>query len=99
MAGNLPLSYCLSINFNEARKFCTVENILNVRAILSWNMEPTPGDENFNPVWGNVLNARVQVAPFLLHKVPIPTLISEGMVNLHPPTPAALTLTHTLSSN
>jgi len=98
MAGNLPLSYCLSIDFNEARKFCSVENILNVRAILSWNMEPTPGDENFNPVWGNVLNARVQVAPFLFHKVPISTLVSEGMVKLDTATLGQIDLTQTLAS-
>jgi hypothetical protein len=66
LAGPLPLSYAVSVDFNELRKFCTTENILNVRAILSWNLEPTAGDPNFVPVWGNVLNARVQVQKQLL---------------------------------
>jgi len=69
LAGPLPLSYAVSVDFNEARKFCTTENILNVRAILSWNLEPTAGDPNFVPVWGNVLNARVQVQKQLLIKL------------------------------
>ena len=85
-AGPLPLSYCVSIDFNEARKFCTTENILNVRAILSWNIEPPPGNESFFPPWGNVLNARVQVAPITIGKIPIYTLISEGLIKIDPTT-------------
>ncbi len=34
-----------------------------MRAILSWNVAPTLGDPNFTPVWGNVVEADVQVAP------------------------------------
>ena len=66
VAGPLPLSYAVAVDCNEPRKFCSTENILNVRAILSWNLEPTAGDPNFVPVWGNVLNARVQVQKQLL---------------------------------
>jgi hypothetical protein len=82
LAGPLPLSYCVSVDFKEAHKFCTAENILNVRAILSWNLEPTPGDPNFLPPWGNVLDVRVQVAPLLIAKVPLKTLVSEGLVKV-----------------
>ena len=84
--GPLPLSYCVSIDFNEAHKFCTTENILNVRAILSWNIEPPAGDENFFPPWGNVRNARVQVAPVTIGKIPIFTLIAEGILKIDPTT-------------
>jgi len=80
----LPLSYSVSVNFNEARKFCTTENILNVRAILSWNLDPTPGDPNFIPPWGNVINARVQVAPRTFFHAPISTLLSEGILKIDP---------------
>ncbi len=83
LAGPLPLSYCVSIDLKEAHKFCTSENILNVRAILSWNLEPTPGDPNFSPPWGNVLDARVQVAPLIITKVPIGMLVSEGLVKVN----------------
>ncbi|MGA2262508.1 MAG: hypothetical protein ABSH28_13865 [Acidobacteriota bacterium] len=84
LAGPLPLSYSASVNFTEARKFCSTENILQVRAILSWEWEPTPGDPNFIPVWGNVVNARVQVAPLFLIEVPIADLIAQKVVSIDP---------------
>ena len=96
--GPLPLSYAVSIDFNEAHKFCTRENILNVRAILSWSIEPTAGNPNFQPPWGNVLDTRVQVAPFLLSKVPIGTLVSEGLVKVDPTALAEIDLEQVLPS-
>ncbi len=84
LAGPLPLSYSASVNFNETRKLCFTENILQVRAILSWEWEPTPGDPNFIPVWGNVVNARVQVAPLFLPEVPIADLVAQKAVSIDP---------------
>jgi hypothetical protein len=84
LAGPLPLSYSTSVNFSAARKLCGTENILNVRAILSWNWEPTPGDPNFIPVWGNVVNARVQVAPWLIYEVPLGELVAEKVISIDP---------------
>src|SRR5882724_1561644 len=84
LAGSHPLSYCVSVPFNEPHKFCTVENVLNVRAILSWSLEPTPGDSTFSPPWGNVLDARVQVAKISLSIVPIDTLLNEGILKVDP---------------
>jgi len=80
--GPLPVSYAVNVDFNQARKFCTTENILNVRAILSWNLEPTPGDPDFNPIWGNVLNTRVQVAKRVLIDVPLKDLVSEKLLSV-----------------
>ena len=80
--GPLPVSYAVAVDFNQARKFCTTENILNVRAILSWSVEPTPGDENFDPIWGNVLNTRVQVAKRFLLDVPLKDLVAEKVLSL-----------------
>jgi len=79
--GPLPVSYAVYVDFNQARKFCTTENILNVRAILSWSVEPTPGDENFDPIWGNVLNTRVQVAKRFLLDVPLKDLVAEKVLS------------------
>ena len=79
LAGPLPVSYAVSVNFSQARKFCTTENILNVRAILSWELEPTPGDPNFTPIWGNVVNARVQVAKRFLFDFPLKDLVAENL--------------------
>ncbi len=80
--GARPLSYAVSVDFNEARKFCGSENIVNVRAILSWQWEPTPNDPNFIPVWGNVVNAKVQVAPRFLIDIPIATLIADKAITV-----------------
>jgi hypothetical protein len=80
----LPLSYAVSVDFSEAKKFCSTENIVHVRAILSWEWAPTPGDAAFIPVWGNVVNAEVQVAPRLLLEVPISELIAEKTISIDP---------------
>lgn len=79
-----PVSYSVEIPMDEARHFCTVENIVEVRAILSWNWEPPAGDENWIPPWGNVLDAKVQVAPWLLGKIGIGTLLTDKLITLDP---------------
>lgn len=84
LPGPLPLSYAVSVDFSAQQMFCTTENILNVRAILSWDWEPTPGDPNFIPVWGSVIDARVQVAPWLIYQVPIEVLIQQKKVSIDP---------------
>lgn len=94
--GPLPLSYAVSVEFNEPRKFCTTENILNVRAILSWNLEPTPGDPDFPPVWGNVLNARVQVQKKFL--IPLKELVAEKALTVEAAVLAGLDLDQSLPS-
>jgi hypothetical protein len=47
------------------RKFCFSSNIVRVRAILSWNIAPPPNTPNYTPVWGNIHNTHIQVAPRL----------------------------------
>jgi hypothetical protein len=84
LSGPLPLSYAVSVDFTAARKFCTTENIVNVRAILSWEWAPTAGDPAFIPVWGNVVNAEVQVAPLLLAEIPISELIAQKTISIDP---------------
>jgi hypothetical protein len=84
LAGPLPLSYSVSVDFHEVRKLCFTENIVQVRAILSWQLEPTPGDPNFPPVWGNVVDATVQVSPLLLFEVSIADLIAEKELSIKP---------------
>jgi len=84
LPGPLPVSYAVSINFKEARKFCKFENLVHVRAILSWEWAPPPGNPNFTPVWGNVVDAEVQVAPLLLYEVPIAQLVAEKALSIEP---------------
>jgi hypothetical protein len=96
--GPLPLSYAVSVNFNQPRKFCSTENILNVRAILSWNLEPTAGDPNFTPVYGNVLNARVQVQKRFFIDIPLKDLVAEKVLTIEPSIFANLDLDQPLPS-
>lgn len=45
------------------QKLCNNENIVKVKAILSWNQNPTPYGPNFTPTWGNVLTRNIQIRP------------------------------------
>lgn len=58
-----PLEYAVTLSISPLRKFCRTENLPLVRAILSWNHAPT--DPNTPPVWGNMLETRIQIDPFL----------------------------------
>ncbi len=61
-----PLCYVASVKLKDAkRQFCTKESLPRVRAILSWNWCPPPNQPNFNPVWGNRLDCRIQLRPFV----------------------------------
>jgi hypothetical protein len=82
-----PLEYAVSLPITPRRRFCFVENLPLVRAVLSWN-EP-PVDPDTPPVWGNVVDARIQVDPFLffdwpdlfeLPEVKIPPVL-EGLLD------------------
>jgi hypothetical protein len=44
-------------------KACTSENIVKVKAVLSWNVDPTPYGHNYNQPWGNTVIKNVQIRP------------------------------------
>ncbi|CEG12768.1 conserved hypothetical protein [groundwater metagenome] len=44
-------------------KICSKENIVKVKAILSWNVDPTPFGHTYMPAWGNVLTRSIQIRP------------------------------------
>jgi len=58
-----PLEYATTIEINPKKFFCFKENILKVRAILSWNFSPPVNTPNFIPVWGNVIESHIQIDP------------------------------------
>ncbi len=64
--GNKPLEYAVTVELSPEEKFCTVEHLPRVRAVLSWNNPPPPDDPDFVPVWGNVKEARIQIDPLKL---------------------------------
>jgi len=93
----LPLSYCVAADFNEARKFCNTENIVNVRAILSWNLEPPPA----TPTSRRPSQRSGRAGPggsLLLHEVPIAHLLAEGTLTLKPEALAAVDSAQKLAS-
>jgi len=63
LPGPKPLEYAVSLSIKPAKRWCIQENLPLVRAILSWNWAPPANTPNFNPVWGNVVEADVQGSP------------------------------------
>ncbi|TXE15015.1 hypothetical protein FUA26_00470 [Seonamhaeicola algicola] len=66
------LCYGVKLIINpKIRKRCSEEPVLpNVRAILSWNVEPPVNTPSYKPVWGNVKEARIQIAPKPQFQIP-----------------------------
>ncbi|MCZ6615326.1 MAG: hypothetical protein O6920_06060 [Chloroflexi bacterium] len=61
--GDKPLCYAVRKDFSSFKKLCQLENIVRVRAILSWDNPPPFNQPNWTPVFGNVLNVQVQIHP------------------------------------
>lgn len=63
----LPLTYSAQLR-KKTSKFSTCKNpvLPKMRVILSWNLEPPADSPDWNPVWGNVRDCRVQLKPFYL---------------------------------
>lgn len=57
------LEYDVSLEIKPRRAICQVNNIVLVRAILSWNVEPPPNSPNTPPIWGSVHNTHILIAP------------------------------------
>ena len=79
--GSHPLEYAVSLVIQPDRKFCFVNNLPLVRAILSWSTPPA-GPSTI-PVWGNVVETRIQIEGFRLI-VDLPDLLQEAQVKFPP---------------
>jgi hypothetical protein len=77
--GRHPLEYAVSLNINPERKFCSASNLPLVRGVLSWNIPPA--GPTTPPVWGNVLDARIQVAGYL-REAPLAELLTAADLSL-----------------
>ncbi|MEA1895910.1 MAG: peptidoglycan-binding domain-containing protein [Euryarchaeota archaeon] len=75
-----PLEYDVTLKLLPREKFCRIENLPKVRAILSWNNPPTPNDSDFSPVWGNVEEAQIQID--VLKFIPIGEFVNIAKVEL-----------------
>ena len=58
-----PYVHVVGVVLTPLRRFCSVPVLPRVRAILSWQHEPTAGDPDFPPVWGEVQEATIQIRP------------------------------------
>lgn len=58
-----PLSYTVMLKINPKKFTCSKENLIKVRAILAWGKTPPANTPLYNPVWGNVKDAWIQVKP------------------------------------
>ncbi|GAN32900.1 hypothetical protein [Candidatus Brocadia sinica] len=77
--GEKPLCYAVRKDFTPFKRLCSTENIVRVRAILSWDTPPPANQPNWTPVYGNVMTVQVQIHPkysFFVGDVP------KGLENL-----------------
>jgi hypothetical protein len=88
VTGGRRLEYAVSLACTPPKKWCTVPNVLPVRAILSWHDVPPANTPNYVPAWGNVHNTHIQVDPtwfikwldlFKLGQVKLPPIIAESI--------------------
>ncbi len=101
-----PLSYVATLALDPKPDWCGHPVLPAVRAILSWNLAPPFGNPGWTPIWGNVRNDHIQIAPRkwffgdlvaslgdLVKKAEVPPLIEEAYpqpIPLPDPPPLAL---------
>jgi len=75
-----PLDYALNLHFVPTEEHCCFESpvLPQVRAILSWSIVPPAGDAAYIPIWGNVLNVNIQIAP----EISFSCLLKNGLTNI-----------------
>jgi len=61
--GRKPLEYDVTVHVDPPGSWCFREVLPLARAILSWNDPPPPNTPGFTPVWGEVQEAKIQIAP------------------------------------
>lgn len=86
--GGKRLEYAASLAIDPTRRFCWVDPLVEVRAILSWNDAPPPNQPNWKPVWGNVREETILLEPlrlifpgtlFKVAKLKLPFEIEEAL--------------------
>jgi hypothetical protein len=62
-AGGLYYNVALPIDVSKRLKTCETPNVIRVRAVLSWESLPSTTDPDQLNVWGNSIDALVQLRP------------------------------------
>ncbi|HMK60926.1 MAG TPA: hypothetical protein VK452_07250 [Dissulfurispiraceae bacterium] len=88
--GQERLEYSVALDINPQERLCFIPNLPKVRAILSWNNPPTHNTPNFVPIWGNVVDANIQVAGIDL--IVLGAALAEAKVQLTEELKSALDL-------
>jgi len=82
--GAKPLEYAVTLMLDAKNVPCSIEKLPRVRAILSWNQQPPAGNPNYTPVWGNVIDSRIQIDTYSLF-IPIKDLIEIYKIKIPEP--------------
>lgn len=80
LPGDKPLEYSVTLDIDPKEKECAIENLPKVRAILSW--DDKPDDPNYIPVWGNVVEARIQIDTLIGKTVSLADFVKLGKTAL-----------------
>jgi len=62
--GPKPLEFAVTLQIIPARESYFDQNLPLARAILSWSSSPPAATPGWTPVWGNVVDARIQIKSF-----------------------------------
>jgi hypothetical protein len=78
--GPKPLEYAVLLQISPVERFCFIQNLPKVRAILSWNSPPPANAPAWTPVWGDVVDAQIQIQGFDI--ILLSTLLTEAQIVL-----------------
>ncbi len=81
--GPKPLEYAVTLPISPKEQFCFIQNLPLARAILSWNSPPPANQPNWPPVWGNVVDAQIQIDGFQI--ILLSTLLADAKLELPEP--------------
>jgi hypothetical protein len=79
-----PLSYALSLKIAPKKYFCTFPRLVKVKAILSWEAPPTPGNPDYPSTWGNTIEGWIQIKPIKFFVKDIVKFLNLKQLKLKP---------------
>ena len=94
--GPKPLEYNASLQINPPEHICFDENLPTVRAILSWNVPPPANSPDWPPIWGQVVDARIQIAGFDI--IILKDFLAQAKVEISPKLQQAVDLTQSIKA-
>lgn len=94
--GPKPLEYDATLSISPPEGFCFFENLPLARAILSWSTPPPASSPDWVPVWGNVVDAQIQIAGFDI--IALGKFLAESKVEVAPEFKNAVDLTQPIKA-